>query len=142
MASKEKEVNITDAAYVAGLFDGEGSVYFKKMKQIKHKRPGKPVHKVWVVRMEMAMTDKEVVKWCHELFGCGAFGERKVKKGYKRQWRWRVAHRDALYVAKILWTHAKTKAHKIEQIIDHYESADNIVDLASERGRRKTDARI
>ena len=69
--------------------------------------------------MEMAMTDKEVIKWCHELFGCGAFGERKVKKGYKRQWRWRVAHRDALYVAKILWPHAKTKAHKIEQIIDH-----------------------
>ena len=28
---------------------------------------------------------KEVIKWCHELFGCGAFGERKVKKGYKRQ---------------------------------------------------------
>ena len=142
MASKEKEVNITDAAYVAGLFDGEGSVYFKKMKQVKHKRPGKPVHKVWVVRMEMAMTDKEVIKWCQELFGCGAFGERKVKEGYKRQWRWRVAHRDALYVAKILWPNAKTKAHKIEQIIDHYESADNIVDLASERGRRKTDARI
>jgi len=135
-------ISIADAAYVAGLFDGEGSVYFKKTRQKKHQRPGKPVHNVMVIRMEMAMTDKDVVKWCHELFGCGHFGERKVKEGYKRQWRWRVAHRDALYVAKILWPHAKTKAHKIEQIIDHYESADNIVDLASERGRRKTDARI
>ena len=27
----------SDAAYLAGLFDGEGSVYYKKMKQIKHK---------------------------------------------------------------------------------------------------------
>ena len=135
-------MNISDAAYVAGLFDGEGSVYIKRMNQVKHKRPGKPVHKVWVIRMEMAMTDKEVIKWCYELFGCGHFGERKVKPGYKRQWRWRVSHRDALYVAKILWPYAQVKLHKIEQIIDHYEPraqelGDNIVDLETERQVRR-----
>ena len=135
-------MNISDAAYLAGLFDGEGSVYIKRMDQMKHNRPGKPVHKVWVIRMEMAMTDKDTIKWCHELFGCGHFGERKVKPGYKRQWRWRVSHRDALYVAKILWPYAKTKLHKIEQIIDHYEPdvqdlGDNIVDLELERESRK-----
>ena len=135
-------MHINDAAYVAGLFDGEGSVYIKRMDQMKHKRPGKPVHKVWVIRMEIAMTDKDTIQWCHELFGCGHFGERKVKKGYKRQWRWRVAHRDALYVAKILWPHAKTKLHKIEQIIDHYEPraqelGDNVVDLETERQVRR-----
>ena len=37
-------MEISDAAYAAGLFDGEGSVYYKKMKQQKHKRPGKPIH--------------------------------------------------------------------------------------------------
>ena len=131
-------ISIADAAYAAGLFDGEGSVYFKRMKQRKNTRPGKPVHNVTVIRMEMAMTDKDVVKWCHELFRCGHFGERKVKEGYKRQWRWRVAHRDALHVAKIIWPYAKTKLHKIEQIIDHYEPraqelGDNVVDLETER---------
>ena len=131
-------MEISDAAYAAGLFDGEGSVYYKKMKQQKHKRPGKPIHNVWVIRMEIAMTDKDTIKWCHELFGCGHFGERKVQKGYKRQWRWRVSHRDALYVAKILWPFSQVKLHKLEQIIDHYEPrveelGDNVVDLASER---------
>ena len=133
-------MNLSDAAYVAGLFDGEGSVYIKRMDQMKHKRPGKPVHKVWVIRMEMAMTDKEVIEWCHKLFGRGAFGERKVKKGYKRQWRWRVSHRDALYVAKILWPHAKTKLHKIEQIIDHYDpeySDHNVVSLEDYRNEKR-----
>ena len=115
------EISIADAAYAAGLFDGEGSVYFKRMKQKKHQRPGKPIHNVMVIRMEIAMTDKDTIKWCHELFGCGAFGERKVKKGYKRQWRWRVSHRDALKVCKKLWPFAQTKLHKIEQIIDYYE---------------------
>ena len=134
-------MNESDIAYIAGLFDGEGSVYFKKMKQIKHNRPGKPIHNVIVIRMEIAMTDKDVVKWCHDFFGCGAFNERKVKPGYKRQWRWRVSHRDALYVAKLLWPYARIKLHKIEKIIDHYEPDvqgldDNIVDLALERERR------
>ena len=131
-------ISIADAAYVAALFDGEGSVYFKRMKQKKHQRPGKPVHNVTVIRMEIAMTDKETIKWCHELFGCGAFNERKVKKGYKRQWRWRVAHRDALYVAKIIWPYTQVKLHKIEQIIDHYEPKEylmngKVVDLEQYR---------
>ena len=134
----------SDLAYFAGLFDGEGSVYFKRMDQMKHKRPGKPVHKVWIVRMEIAMTDKETIKWCPDLFQCGSFGERKVKEGYKRQWRWRVAHRDALKVALSIWPYAKTKLHKIEQIIDHYQPAaqelgDNVVDLARERQIRNYD---
>ena len=95
---KKNPVTLADAAYFAGLFDGEGSVYYKKMNQIKHKRPGKPVHKVWIVRMEIAMTDKDTIKWCHDTFDCGHWGERIVKKGYTRQWRWRVAPREALYV--------------------------------------------
>ena len=123
-----------DRAYFAGLFDGEGSVYIKRMDQMKHKRPGKPVHKVWVIRMEIAMTDKETIKWCYDSFNCGSFGERKVKEGYKRQWRWRVSHRDALHVAIAIWPHVKTKLHKVEQIIDHYENYDgtrrgNVVDM-------------
>ena len=136
------KMNDSDAAYLAGLFDGEGSVYFKKMNQVKHKRPGKPVHKVWVIRLEIAMTDKEVLEWVWETTGVGSFGPRKVKKGYKPQWRWRAAHRDALKVCKWLWPYAQTKLHKIEQVIDHYEPnlqhiGDNIVHLCVERELRK-----
>ena len=130
-----------DIAYFAGLFDGEGSVYFKKTKQVKHNRPGKPIHNVTVIRMEIAMTDKDTIKWCHDLFKCGHFGERKVKEGYKRQWRWRVAHRDALHVAIAIWPYTKTKLHKVEQIIDHYEGHDglpkNVVDLEEYRLTRR-----
>ena len=75
-------ITVADAAYFAGLFDGEGSVYYKKTKQKKHKRPGKPIHNVWVIRMEIAMTDKDTIKWCHDLFECGAFSERKVEKDF------------------------------------------------------------
>ena len=114
-------MNQSDAAYLAGLFDGEGSIYFKRTRQKKHQRPGKPTHNEMVIRMEIAMTDKSVLEWVWETTGVGAFGTRKVKEGYKPQWRWRASHRDALKVCRELWPFAQTKLHKIEQIIDYYE---------------------
>ena len=132
-----------DAAYLAGLIDGEGSIYFRKNhKQRRNTRPGKPVHNVTVIRLEIAMTDKDTVKWCHDTFKCGSFGERKVKEGMKRQWRCRVAHRDCLVIFIAVWPHIKNKLHKIEQVIDHYErydgvDRDNVVDLENYRLTRK-----
>ena len=131
-----------DVAYLAGLIDGEGSIYYKRTKQKRNTRPGKPVHNVTVIRLEIAMTDKDTVKWCHDTFKCGSFGERKVKEGMKRQWRWRVAHRDCLGICIAVWPHIKNKLHKIEQVIDHYErydgvDRDNVVDLENYRLTRK-----
>ena len=132
-----------DVAYLAGLIDGEGSIYFRKNhKQRRNTRPGKPIHNVTVIRLEIAMTDKDTIKWCHDTFKCGSFGERKVKPGYKRQWRWRVAHRDCLEICMAVWPHIKNKLHKIEQVIDHYEPhaknlGDNVIDLELEREVRK-----
>ena len=130
-------MHINDAAYLAGLFDGEGSVYFKKTRQKKHNRPGKPIHNVMVIRMEISMTDRHVIEWVGNVLKVGQVKERKVNnngiKGVrKRQWRWRCGFRDALYVAKIIWPYAQVKLHKIEQIIDHYEpeySDENVVNF-------------
>ena len=112
----------TEIAYLAGLIDGEGSIYYRKTKQRRNTRPGKPIHNVTVIRLEIAMTDKETVEWCHTTFKCGSFGERKVKPGMKRQWRWRVVYRDCLEICMAVWPYIKNKAPKIEQVIDHYES--------------------
>ena len=131
-----------DVAYLAGLIDGEGSIYYKRTKKKRNTRPGKPVHNVWVIRLERAMTDKDTVKWCHDTFKVGSFGERKVKEGKKRQWRWRVAHRDCLEICMAVWPYIKTKLHKVEQVIDHYEGYDgrdreNVVDLDLYRKTRQ-----
>ena len=116
-----------DISYIAGLFDGKGSVSYK--------------NKVWKIRMEISMPDKNVMELVHETLGCGTLHEKKVA-GKKKQWRWQCSHRDALYVCKLLWPHTIVKLHKIEQIIDHYEPdiqelGDNVVDLALERESRK-----
>ena len=74
------------------------------------------LHNTWVIRMEIAMTDKSVLYWLHEVLGCGTVGPRKVKPGNKPQWRWRCSYRDALYVCKIIWPFAHVKLDKVNQI--------------------------
>ena len=119
-----------DITYIAGLFDGKGSIYYK---QVIEKRKTKKPTKVWKIRMEMSMPDKNVIELVHETLGCGTLREKKVV-GEKKRWRWQCSYRVALYVCKLLWPHTVVKLHKIEQIIDHYEPdiqelGDNIVEL-------------
>jgi len=126
-------VRESDISYLAGLFDGEGSIYYKQTKQKRHNRPGKPVHNIWVIRMEIAMTDESIIRWVHDFLGVGSCGPRKVKPGKKKQWRWRCSHRDAYFVARLLWPYVHVKLEKINQIINHYGDHKvmngNIIDL-------------
>ena len=116
-----------DISYIAGLFDGKGSVSYK--------------NKVW--KMEMSMPDKNVMELVHETLECGTLREKKVA-GKKKYWRWQCSNRNCFFVARQLWPHTTVKLHKIEQVIDHYEPdlqelGNNIVNLASERGKKKHD---
>jgi len=134
-------MNITDVAYIAGLFDGGGSVTYKQL--MKKRGKNKKAYPTWDVRMEINMTDKSIIQWVHETLGVGTFGEKPPGKGQlgrKMQYRWRCGFRDAYYVAKILWPYAQVKLHKIEQIIDHYEpeySDHNVVNLADYRNEKR-----
>ena len=119
----------TEAAYIAGLFDGEGSIYFAKRPEKKKKHKGKG-HRISIsqrISMEITMTDESVIRWTHEVLGCGTV-VRKPRKGlrkdgtkYLMQWKWRCTFRDAYYVCCLLWPYAHTKLPKIQQIIDHYQ---------------------
>ena len=123
------------AAYIAGLFDGEGSIYFTRRpeKKKKHKGKGFRYSNSMRISMEVTMTDQSVVRWVHEILGCGTV-VRKPRKGlrkdgtkYLMQYKWRCTFRDALYVCILLWPYAHTKLPKIQQIIDHYTKGEQRV---------------
>ena len=128
------------AAYIAGLFDGEGSIYFAKRpeKKKKHKGPGYRTSISQRISMEITMTDQSVLKWVHEVLGVGTLNK-KPRKGLRKdgtkflmQYKWRCTFRDAFYVCCILWPHAHTKLPKIQQILDHYQGKlmnDKIISL-------------
>jgi len=124
----------TDRAYIAGLFDGEGCVSYK---QYKRKRPhNKKAYPTWQIRLEIAMTDKSVLTWIHEVLGVGTVTEKRYRTkytvGWKKQWRWRCSHRDAFYVCRLIFPFTHVKMEGVQKILEHYAHVkmnDNVVDL-------------
>ena len=118
----------TDISYIAGLFDGEGSIHFKRGTEKKKKHTGKGYRTSNSLRlsMEITMTDESVLRYVHEVLGVGTLNK-KPRKGFRKdgtkylmQYRWRCTFRDAYYVCRLLWPYAHTKLYKIQQVIDHY----------------------
>ena len=131
----------TDIAYIAGLFDGEGSIHYKRgpEKKKKHNGEGHRISNSMRISMEITMTDHSVLIWVHEVLGVGTLTPKKVKgkrkdgTKYLNQYRWRCTFRDASQVCLLIWPFAHVKLPKIQQIIEHYASEKimegNVVDL-------------
>ena len=122
-------------AYIAGLFDGEGSITYKQyMRKRKHQKKAYPT---WSIRMEISMTDESVLRWIHEILQVGTVNPKRYKTkytvGWKKQWRWRCQFRDAYYVSCLLSAYAHVKLPMLNKIIDHYHDKKilngNVVDL-------------
>ena len=105
-------------AYLAGLFDGEGSVMYKQYTEKRKNRPN-PM-KCWRIRLDVAMTDKETIKHIYDTLQVGWWGPRKVRPGRKPQWRWSTSFRGANEVARLFLPYAKTKKKVLQKIVDHY----------------------
>jgi len=131
----------TDIAYIAGLFDGEGSIHIKRAleKKKKHKGEGHRISNSMRISMEITMTDRSVLLWVLEVLGVGTLNK-KPRKGlrkngtkYLMQYRWRCTFRDAFYVCCLLFPYAHTKLPKIQEVIAHYSrlklQEDNVVNL-------------
>ena len=125
---KGKLMKESDIAYIAGLFDGEGSIYYKNPpeKKKKHKGPGYRESQSWRINMEVTMTDPMVINWLHETLKVGTVtkkprkGKRKDGTKYLMQYRWRCVFRDAYYVCCLIYPYSITKLEKVKQILDHY----------------------
>ena len=95
---KDSMISTEDIAYIAGLFDGEGSIYFKRGTERKKKHTGKGyrISNSLRLSMEITMTDESVLVWVHEILGVGTLNK-KPRKGkrvdgtkYLMQYRWSV----------------------------------------------------
>ena len=127
-------VSDLDRAYIAGLFDGEGTIHFKRGMEKKKKHNGKTGYRIsnsMRISMEIAMTDESVLIWVHQTLGLGTLNK-KPRKGlrkdgtpYLMQYRWRATFRDAYLVCLYLWPFAHTKLPKIQQVIEHYSKQKN-----------------
>ncbi len=113
----------TERAYVAGIIDGEGSIEYIQRDRIRHDRKGKPVHKVWNIRMEVPQVDGRLIDYLMETTG---EGHRDMKRfpdndKWQDQHRWRLGYRGVYRVLKQVHKYLIVKQEKSKLVIDHYD---------------------
>ena len=118
-----RTMSSTEAAYVAGIIDGEGWVEYRYVNRKRNTRPGKPVYRTLIVRMEVPQVDGRLIDY---LMATTDEGNRDMKHFPKNpnaqdQHRWRVSHHGVYRVLKQVYNHLIVKKEKAKLVIDHYD---------------------
>jgi len=113
----------TEQAYVAGIIDGEGWIEFRRKAMRRNNRPGKPIHNVLIIRMEVPQVDGRLIDYMMEVTGEGS---RDIKRfpnhpTYQDQHRWRCCHHGCYRLLKQIYKFLIVKREKAKLIIDHYD---------------------
>jgi hypothetical protein len=99
-----------DAAYIAGLFDGEGCVLISTKQRF-----GRAVF--WL-EISITNTDKPVLDWILATVGGRMQKKPHNKKGNRDLWRWRASSREAAGVLEILLPYLRIKREQARLAIE------------------------
>jgi len=113
----------TEAAYVAGIIDGEGWVEYRYVNRKRNTRPGKPTYRTLIIRMEVPQVDGRLIDYLMETT---AEGNRDMKyfpknPNAQNQHRWRVSHHGVYRILKQVYKHLIVKREKAKLVIDYYD---------------------
>lgn len=116
------KISDTDAAYIAGIIDGEGCVSVNKRKSAQVSNGA-----FYSPEINVSMTDKDVIYWLKETSGVGRINTRPGKKpNHRTQYVWSVCGIDAGNLALRVSQYLKVKLPQ----------AANLAVLASLRGTK------
>ena len=114
-----------DIRYIAGFFDGEGCITFSQI--MKYNPMMKKRYPCTTIRMEATNTDFKIMRDVFSYFKIGHLIKIKPrKKGYKKQLRWQLTHRQAQKVIKRLlpYMREKNKIKQAKKVLKYYEERD------------------
>ena len=118
-----RSLSPTEAAYIAGIIDGEGCIEFKWANRIRRDRKGTPTYRTLIVRLEVPQVDKRLIDWLMEITKEGTRDIKRYPKNptYQDQHRWRVGYHGVYRVLKQVYSYLVIKQQKAKLIIDHYD---------------------
>ena len=96
-----------DVAYIAGLFDGEGSVYINK------------VGSSYTIILSIAMNDSKAPEKCKQIFG-GKIYTKKQRGAYPPLTQWMLTGKHAAYFLKTIQPFLLTKAESTRIVLEFY----------------------
>lgn len=113
-----KQLSPTDAAYLAGIIDGEGSIV-----RLRRYEPGSlrgVSRHTW--RLVVVNTDQDLIEWCRAATGCGSIADKpRIRERHKPCWTWQCYAWNALVVLKQVRPYMKIKAAKATTAIADLE---------------------
>ena len=112
-----KQMSETDAAYLAGLIDGEGSIFVQRVKTYNFIKMSKSGYH-YRSGLQIRMTDRATVAWAKSVTGCGNVLDCKPPKGNRRPaFRWSLWSKQASTLLLILLPYLKLKKPNAENLI-------------------------
>lgn len=99
-----------EAAYLAGLIDGEGCISVVRLMKRNHFN--------YVSRIQISLTNKDVLDWVRDFTKVGTVVPRKSKfANRKMAWLWVVESNRAVRVSKIIQPFLKIKSKQIKNLL-------------------------
>ncbi len=98
-----------DAAYIAGLVDGEGSIALKRSGEWNKNR-------TLTYRLSVTITNTfpGIMGWIALKVGYGAIYKQKTRNNWKDAWHWQINGRRAMDLLKQLYPYLKIKKLQVE----------------------------
>jgi hypothetical protein len=106
----------TDAAYIAGFLDGEGSIMLYRRKD-----RGKVE-----LRITATNTHREILEWIMSTTGCGSIiaqGQPNPDKHYPA-WHWRIKPSDCVALLEVVRPYLRLKASQADLAMEFQQRSD------------------
>lgn len=138
-----KHLSPPDAAYLAGLLDGEGCfTAFITQTRSHHIKNGlktiERTHWQTIYYIQILMVEEEPIRWLKEVTGLGyLFQRNRQKEGYQDLWGWRVNSEPACQIIKQIMPYLKAKRHQAKLFL---KLRDRITAMKHYRNGKSRDA--
>ena len=118
-----KEYTVAEAAYMAGIMDGEGTFYIGN-----YSGNRKNGDKHFQTLIAVATTDKSLMDWLHKTFGGGvrAYTPNQMAKNSRKQvFRWCATSNRMLHICEIILPYLVIKGKQAQIMIDIRKTFDD-----------------
>jgi hypothetical protein len=117
-APKCNKLSDVDAAYLSGIFDGEGCfTAFNTQKA--DKRRGGAKCRTTLYFMQIIVKEEAPIKWIKQITGVGTVFQRKrLKEGWHDLWGWRISCLPACEVVEQMLPYLKIKHRQAEIFLE------------------------
>ncbi len=117
---ERKEYSIAEIAYLAGIIDGEGSVYIGNFSC----NP-KTGSKYYQTNIEVSNTDKNLIDWLSNIFGgrIYLYTHKQTPKNSRRTvYRWTISGERVTHVCELIFPYVVAKKRQVEIMIKMRET--------------------